>query len=137
MRRAVLYVVAAIIWGVPGVAITIKGIKAYVGQSSVDVWWLALITVCVLVMFYLIFSRVVKKYSHHIASQNEKCHIWNTFSLRGWVLIIFMMGLGMAIKYIPAIPSQFVASFYSGLGPMLILSAVKFLYNMKINCLTR
>lgn len=126
MKRSVIYVVAAIVWGVPGVIITHKGISAYFIQCENDLWWLLLITFCVLVGFYFIFRRVVAKYSAHIASQPEQTAIWHTFPLRGWVLIIFMMGLGMAMKILEP-PTQFIASFYSALGPMLIWSAVKFL----------
>lgn len=126
MKRSVLYVVAAIIWGVPGVIITHKGISAYFTQCENDLWWLLLITFCVLVGFYFIFRRVVAKYSAHIASQPEQTAIWHIFPLRGWGLIIFMMGLGMAMKILEP-PTQFIASFYSALGPMLIWSAVKFL----------
>lgn len=130
MRRVYLYIIAAIVWGVPGVILSLKGVNAYALQPMKDLWWLLLITACVVAMFYFIFSRVVKKYSAHIASQPEQTAVWHTFSLRGWALIIFMMGLGMAIKYI-SVPTQFIASFYSGLGPMLILAAVKFLCNIK------
>lgn len=126
MKRSVLYVVAAIVWGVPGVIITHKGISVYFTQCENDLWWLLLITFCVLVGFYFIFRRVVAKYSAHIASQPEQTAIWHTFPLRGWVLIIFMMGLGMAMKILEP-PTLFIASFYSALGPMLIWSAVKFL----------
>lgn len=126
MKRSVLYVVAAIVWGVPGVIITHKGISAYFTQCENDLWWLLLITFCVLVGFYFIFRRVVAKYSAHIASQPERTAIWHTFPLRGWVLIIFMVGLGMAMKILEP-PTQFIASFYSALGTMLIWSAVKFL----------
>lgn len=130
MKRSVLYVVAAIVWGVPGVIITHKGISAYFTQCENDLWWLLLITFCVLVGFYFIFRRVVAKYSAHIASQPEQTAIWHTFPLRGWVLIIFMMGLGMSMKILEP-STQFIASFYSGLGSMLILSSIRFLSNMK------
>ncbi len=130
MKRSVLYVVAATVWGVPGVMILYKGIMAFMEQSQGDLWWLLPITFCVLVGFYFIFRRVVAKYSAHIASQPEQTAIWHTFPLRGWVLIIFMMGLGMSMKILEP-STQFIASFYSGLGSMLILSSIRFLSNMK------
>lgn len=61
----------------------------------------------------------------------DKVMVWQTFPVRGWILIVFMMGLGMTLKYIPEIPSAFTAAFYSGLGPMLFLSSVRFISNMK------
>jgi hypothetical protein len=53
--------------------------------------------------------------------------IWQIFPPNGWVMLVFMMGLGITLKYIPALPMSFTASFYSGLGPMLILAALRFL----------
>ena len=130
MKRGYLYIIAAIVWGVPGVMLSLKGINAYAQQPLKDLWWLLLITACVVVMFYVIFRSVVGKYSRHIASQPEPTTIWHTFPLRGWLLIVFMIMLGVVMK-IAEPPTQFIASFYSGLGPMLILSSIRFLSNMK------
>lgn len=130
MRRGYLYIIAAIVWGVPGVMLSLKGINAYAQQPLKDLWWLLLITFCVLVGFYFIFRRVVAKYSAHIASQPVQTAIWRTFPLRGWLLIVFMILLGGVMKIIEP-PTQFIASFYSGLGSMLILSSIRFLSNMK------
>lgn len=90
MKRRHLYAVAGIIWGIPGITITLKGIKAYMMQPSGNIWWLLLVTISVMAAF-------------------------------------FMMGLGIALKHIPGVPSAFTASFYSGLGPMLILSSLRFI----------
>lgn len=127
MNRKHLYVVAAMIWGIPGIMITLKGIKAYAIQPSENLWWLLLITAFVLASFFLMFRRIVDRYSDRIASLPERVKIWQTFPLRGWILLIFMMSLGIALKHIPGIPSAFTASFYTGLGPMLLFSAGRFM----------
>ena len=127
MKRKHLYLVAGLIWGIPGIIISLKGINAYRIQPSDDIWWLLLITAAVLTAFFLMFRRIVDRYCGRIASLPEKVKIWQTFPARGWVLLIFMMGLGIALKHIPGIPPAFTASFYSGLGPMLILSSVRFM----------
>lgn len=127
MKCKHLYIVAGVIWGIPGIIISLKGINAYRIQPPKDIWWLALITAAVLTAFFLMFRRIVDRYCGRIASLSEKVKIWQTFPARGWVLLIFMMGLGIALKHIPGIPPAFTASFYSGLGPMLILSSVRFM----------
>ena len=131
MEKKHLYFVAGLIWGVPGIIISIKGISAYRMQPSENLWWLLLITICVLSGFFLMFRKIVNRYCRRIASLPEKVKIWQTFPTRGWVLLIFMMGLGIALKHIPAIPSAFIASFYSGLGPMLVFSSLRFMAEMK------
>lgn len=127
MKKKHLLFVAGLIWGIPGIIISIKGIDAYRIQPSENIWWLLLITAAVMTAFLLLFHKIVSSYCKRIASLPDKVKIWQTFPTRGWVMIVFMMGLGITLKYIPGIPSAFTASFYSGLGPMLMLSAFRFI----------
>ena len=122
MRRF-LYFIAAFIWGVPGIILTIKGVRTYCIQPAQKIWWLLLITVFVLIGFFFMFRSIVDRYSSRISTLPDKVSPLKTFPLRGWVLIIFMTSLGLVLKKIPNIPSEFTASFYSGLGPMLIWAA--------------
>lgn len=131
MKRNHLYVVAAIIWGIPGIIITSKGISAYRMQQPDEIWWLLLITAAVLAGFFMMFRRIVDRYCGRIASLPSKVQIWHTFPLRGWILLVFMMGLGIALKHIPQVPSAFTAAFYSGLGPMLLISSVRYLSRLR------
>ena len=127
-----LYLTAALIWGLPGGIITTKGVGAY-AQLHSRPWWLFAITLIVLASFYLMFRRVVAKYSAHIEGLAAPYPIWKTFPLTGWLLMLFMMSLGMSLRHIQGIPTEFFASFYSGLGPMLLLSAVRFLRRINAN----
>lgn len=129
MKRGYLYYIAALIWGIPGVTISVKGIKAYLNQPPHKLWWLLAVTSVVLVAFYLIFRAVVSKYSKRIATLPPKCSPLQTFPISGWLLLLFMMGLGVTLSHIPNIPSTFTASFYSGLGPMLVLASARFAIN--------
>lgn len=127
MKRSALYFVAAALWGIPGVIITVKGVNAYLSMPLQELWWLISGTAVVLVCFFFMFRKAVGKYSALIAAQPEKTSIWHTFPLWGWILILFMLCLGMALKFIPGIPLEFTASFYSGLGPMLLFASARFL----------
>lgn len=124
-----MYFVAAAIWGIPGIILTFKGIHAYRLQPLSNLWWLFLTTAAVLVAFFLMFSKIVNRYCNRIASLPDQVKIWQTFPVRGWILLVFMMSLGMVLKFIPEVPLAFTASFYSGLGPMLLISSVKFVFN--------
>ena len=131
MNRKYLYYIAAALWGIPGVIIAIKGLRSYLTMPAGDLWWLLLITVAVLAGFFFMFSRIVDRYAARIASQPERTTFWQTFPLRGWVLIVCMSCLGIALKFIPGIPAAFTASFYSGLGPMLVYAACRFVSSKK------
>ncbi len=127
MNKKHLYYVAAALWGIPGVMITIKGIRSYITMPEADLWWLLLITAGVLAGFCFMFKRIVDRYTTRIASLPETTSIWQTFPLRGWVLIVLMSCLGIILKLTPVIPPAFTASFYSGLGPMLVFAACRFI----------
>ena len=130
IRRVFSYIVAAVIWGIPGINIAIKGLRTYMLMKPENLWWLMLVTVAVSVFFFFIFRRVVRKYSERIDSLPDRVMIWQIFPPQGWILLVFMMGLGITLKYIPGIPMSFTASFYSGLGPMLIVAALRFVAAM-------
>jgi len=127
MSRKYLYYIAAAFWGIPGLVITVKGIRAYLTMPSQKLWWLTF----VLLIFFMMFRKIVDKYSARIAALPATTNFWNTFPLRGWILIVCMSCLGMALKFIPFIPAEFTASFYSGLGPMLIFAACRFISNAR------
>ena len=129
MNKNTLYYVAAALWGIPGAIITTKGLKAYMSMPSRELWWLALITIFVLVCFFFMFRKAVDKYSGLIEAQPQKTAPWHAFPPSGWILIIFMLCLGISLKFIPGLPPEFTASFYSGLGPMLLFAAGRFIYN--------
>lgn len=126
MNKRFLYLIAAIIWGFPGIMITIKGIRAYTTMPNNEIWWLLLITAGVLAGFIIMFRRIVDRYCALIDAEPEKTTILHTFPLRGWILIVCMMSLGIALKFMPWIPAEFTASFYSGLGPALVIASVRF-----------
>jgi hypothetical protein len=131
MSRKYLFYIAAAFWGFPGMIITVKGIKAYLTMPSQKLWWLMLITAFVLMSFFIMFRKIVDRYSARIMVQPQTTIFWQAFPLRGWILIVCMSCLGIALKYIPGIPVEFTASFYSGLGPMLIFAAFRFISNQK------
>ena len=131
MNRKFLYYIAAALWGIPGAIIAIKGFKAYLMMPVGRLWWLILITLAVLSGFFFLFRRIVDKYAARIAAQPEKTTLWQTFPLRGWILIVCMSCLGIALKMIPGVPAAFTASFYSGLGPMLVYAACRFISKQK------
>ena len=126
VKRSSLYYIASVIWGIPGVIITVKGVSAYFAADKSQLWWLLLITALVLTGFIFMFRRIVGKYCRFIQDQPERTSVLKTFPLRGWVIVIIMMCLGIALKII-GVPTALTASFYSGLGPALLTAAILFL----------
>ena len=82
VNKRVLYLIAAVIWDLPGLIIAAKGITAYTTMPTNELWWLILITLCVLTSFIWMFLRIVNKYCNLIAALPDKTTIGHTFPLR-------------------------------------------------------
>ena len=118
-----------IVWGAPGIKVLTTGIQSYLQLwPSRHIIWLAAGTILVLAGFVWMFRRIVKRYCDRIMGFPEKKKsIFAFLSPKAYVLVIFMMCLGISLKLIPGVPTEFFASFYCGLGPALIAAAARFL----------
>lgn len=118
-------------WLAPGIVITRKGVLAMMVVAEVHperVWWLSLIAVAVVVSFLLMFRNFVNRYTARILNfPTRKKSLFAFLDLHGYILITFMMCLGISLKYIPGMPQEFFAGFYPGLGTALAISGIRYL----------
>ena len=126
-----LLLMQVLCWLGPGIKIIITGIQAIL-QVQTDhpqrVWWLCLIAVAVAICFSLMFNNFIKRYTARILNFPErKKSLFAFFDLRGYIMIIFFMCLGISLKFIPGIPVEFFAGFYPGLGSALSIAGVRYL----------
>ena len=119
----------AVIWGAPGIKVLVTGIRSYLALwPSGNILWLALGTLATLIVFNRMFSFFVKKYTGRILGfREEKKSLLAFLPVKGWIMVTFFMCLGIALKHIPGVPTEFFASFYCGLGPALIVAGATFL----------
>ena len=129
IRTKHLLAVNGLLWTAIGTKILITGLSHYLQVDRLqDLWWMIPLSILVFAGFYMMFTGVVRKYSARILSMTEeKAGIWRTFSLKGYLIIGFMISLGIGLKHIPGIPSNFFAWFYCGLGPGLLSAGIRFL----------
>ena len=115
-------------WTAIGTKIAITGISHYLTIPVEKLWWMIPLSVLVFAGFYMMFTGIVRKYSERIHSLPGPTEpIYKTFSLKGYLIIAFMITLGISLKYIPGIPGSFFAWFYMGLGPGLLSAGIRFL----------
>ena len=120
-----LILVNGILWMAIGTKIGLIGVDSY---RQIDaVWWHFLLSVIVFAGFYMMFTGIVRKYSERIESMPEPItSIFKTFSIKGYIIIAFMITMGITLKRIPQVPRTFIAWFYCGLGPGLLSAGVRF-----------
>ncbi|MBQ7734831.1 MAG: hypothetical protein IJT61_02725, partial [Bacteroidales bacterium] len=104
-----------------------KAIAEVSSHQPGRVWWLVLIAVAVSVAFSLMFNNFVKRYTRRILDfPKRKKSLFAFFDLHGYILIFFMMGLGISLKFIPGMPAEFFAGFYPGLGAALAIAGLRY-----------
>ena len=125
-----LLLMQVLFWLVPGIVITRKGILAMMIVSEVHperVWWLTLIAIVVVVSFSLMFNGFIIRYTNRILNfPTRRKSLLAFLDLHGYILITFMMCLGICLKYIPCLPQEFFAGFYPGLGVALSIAGIRY-----------
>ena len=129
IRTSGLLAVNGLMWTAIGTKITVTGVSSYLKSGVTPaLWWMIPLSVLVFAGFYAMFTGVVRKYAARILAMPEpKQPVYKTFSLKGYLIIAFMIGLGITLKHIPGIPTSFFAWFYCGLGPGLLSAGIRFL----------
>ena len=121
-----LLLVNGLLWTAIGIKIALIGVDYYGRLESIP-WWYFLLSVIVFAGFYMMFTGIVRKYSERIESMPEPItSIFKTFSIKGYIIIAFMITMGITLKRIPQVPRTFIAWFYCGLGPGLLSAGVRF-----------
>ena len=100
----------------------------YYGRLESVPWWYYLLSAVVFGLFWFMFTGVVRKYAERIMAMPEpRTSILKTFSVKGYLIIAFMITLGITLKRIPQVPDSFIAWFYCGLGPGLLSAGIRFI----------
>ncbi len=80
----------------------------------------------------LVFPKVVRTNSKFILGLKGKHFPWyKCQKATSWLVMIFMISLGIALRHFQLVPNSFIAGFYTGLGLSLSLVAL-FFYGREI-----
>ena len=122
-----LILVNGLLWSAIGIKILLTGIGHYLRLPAIP-WWYFLLSAMVFAGFYFMFSGIGRKYSARIEAMTEpRTSVFKTFSVKGYIIIAFMITLGITLKRIPQVPDSFIAWFYCGLGPGLLSAGIRFI----------
>lgn len=124
VRKHWLILTNGILWFAAGFNIARIGVRAAIADaSSVWLWFIP-----VFLAFGAMFTRMVGKNTGRIMSmEGEKAPLYKFLTLKGYLIIAFMMTLGFTLRGIGKLPDSFFAFFYTGLGSALSLAGILFL----------
>jgi hypothetical protein len=126
--KIVIVVLGAAVWMFAAYRILRIAIENIHKNASYE--WLAyLIGIAGFIPFFLlVFRKVSKRYFGRIVNhKHEKPCIFAFFDLRGYIMMSFMISLGIAFHHLKVIPPQYKGIFLVSLGLSLFASSVYYL----------
>ena len=128
VNRQILLIIAGTVWIIAGGNILRIGIVTWMNNSHDWMFKIGEATIVFLLFFVLIFKRLYYKHTRRIEQKKEtrKCP-FSFFDVKSWIIMIFMISLGITIRSFHLLPESFISVFYTGLSIALILTGILFI----------
>lgn len=75
-----------------------------------------------------IFHRLYKKHTLRISQKKGKHCPFSFFDVKGWIVMIGMIAMGIVIRTYHLLPDSFIAVFYTGLSLALLGTGLRFIW---------
>lgn len=131
VKKPILFLLAGILWLVAGVNILRIGIGSLIDVFAIAkplTWILMGAMLLIFVGFHFMFTAMVRRHKKRILSYGEeKVSVFKFMDLKGYLIMAFMIGLGITLRRLIGLPDEFFAFFYNGLGTALSIAGIRFL----------
>lgn len=128
VNKRTLVFISALVWLAAGFNVFRLGALEWAGHPS---WLLLLLSAVIFVPFFFMFQRMAVKNPRRIVGMEaEKNLLFKFFTVKSYIIIAFMIALGITLRSIPAVPRFFIAFFYTGLGTALFLAGIRYLVEL-------
>lgn len=127
-----LLAIAGVVWMMAGFMVAKLGIQVFLNLPNYKIISLTSAVMVFYIFFNFIFKKMVKKHKNRISSkERETLCVFSFFDIKSYIIMAFMMGLGITIRSIPSINSACWGPAYIGIGGALFLGGVLFLVEWK------
>ncbi len=127
IKKRCLIVAAGCMWIIAGVNVFRIGFEVW--QTSETVPWLHFAGVIITFLFFsFIFKRAYTKNVIRISTMENTRNPLSFFDVKGWLIIAFMITLGVTVRHFGLLPKPVIAAFYQGLGSSLAVFGIRFLW---------
>ena len=127
VSQRTLIATAGVVWFIAGINVLAIGIKTW-AEASLHYSYKIVITILVFTLFFFcIFRPLYTKYCKRISQMPSKNHPLSFFDTKGWLIMAFMITLGISVRKFNLLSANFIAPFYTGLSIALSLTGVLFI----------
>lgn len=127
VKGRTLLLIAGLVWIIAGVNILRIGVVTWLTDSQSWLFKICESTVIFLLFFNLVFRKLFAKHSKRIGEKRDKHCPFSFFDVKGWIIMAFMIALGITIRAYHLLPNSFISVFYTGLSSALIITGILFL----------
>lgn len=115
-----LLITAGTIWSLAGVNILRIGLTCWIDDRHYWLFKVCEASLVFLLFFGIIFHRLYKKHTLRISQKKGKHCPFSFFDVKGWIVMIGMIAMGIVIRTYHLLPDSFIAVFYTGLSLALL-----------------
>ena len=128
VEKNTLLITAGLVWILAGCNILRIGLITWYQESDISLLNIIL-TACVFIFFFcFIFRNQFLKHTKRISKKKtENSCPFSFFDVKSWLIMCFMIGLGVVIRKFQLLPPDFIAVFYTGLSLALIFTGILFI----------
>ncbi|MCQ2139860.1 MAG: hypothetical protein MJZ09_05755 [Bacteroidales bacterium] len=131
MSPKALIATAGVIWLAAGVNVVRMGVLTWADLgwscSAGMIIGLVLTFMAFGAMFFKLSQKNVKRI-HAMPAEQRK--FYNFMTLKSYLIMIFMISLGVYLRHNPAVPRSFISFFYVGLGSALSLAGIVYFVSL-------
>ena len=128
VNRQFLLITAGIVWIIAGTNILRIGIVTWMNSTQDWMFKIGEATVVFLLFFVFIFRKLYYKHTRRIEEKKEDKNCPFSFlDVKSWIMMVFMIALGITIRSLHLLPESFISVFYTGLSIALILTGILFI----------
>ena len=128
VNRQFLLITAGIVWIIAGTNILRIGIVTWMNSTQDWMFKIGEATVIFLLFFVFIFRKLYYKHTRRIEEKKEDKNCpFSFFDVKSWIMMTFMIALGITIRSLHLLPDSIISVFYTGLSIALILTGILFI----------
>ena len=128
VKKERLLLIAGVVWLIAGANILRIGLITWLNQPEDILFKVCEATLVFLVFFLFIFKKLYYKHTRRIEEKNEEKHCpFSFFDVKSWVMMVFMIALGVSVRVFHLMSDTFISFFYTGLSIALMLTGGLFI----------
>ncbi|MGL5347112.1 MAG: hypothetical protein ACRDA3_07155 [Peptostreptococcaceae bacterium] len=122
-----LLVIASLVWLMAGTMVSLLGLEVLFREQKYVIISLIVAISVFYIFFNFIFKKMVSKHRDRISNKDqEKLCLFSFFDVKSYLIMAFMMTLGITIRSMSFINPLYWSPVYIGIGSALFVAGVLF-----------